>query len=113
MAMIKNPTKLTWQHDGRNTDGSQFGAASFAGWEIEIDGEVGLSIPAGWETDGNYELPLNLMPQLSEVGSHNVRMRLVANAANGTDTVASEWSNAASYAMSAVPTAPFGLAVAE
>jgi hypothetical protein len=52
-------TKLSWTHDGKNTDGSAIAAADFIGWELKVDGSPSLSVPRSWETDGTYEVLLS------------------------------------------------------
>lgn len=105
---MANPTRLRWRHDGLNTDGSAFNAAQFRGWELEINGEAAASVPAGWETDGEYEVPLANFAPVQVTGEYAVRMRLV-----NANEVASEWSTPFTFAMDfRTPSRPFGLTVA-
>jgi hypothetical protein len=85
-----NPQKLTWTHNGKNTDGSAFDATMFNGWEGELDGVPALSIPIGWNTGGTFEFPLGSLALAN--GNHTLRLRLLAK--NG---VASDYSNAATF----------------
>lgn len=104
---MANPTRLRWNHDHLNTDGSAFTAAQFAGYEVEINGEGAVSVPAGYDADGQYELPLANLAAVQETGTYSMRLRVVNNAGNP-----SGWSNPVSFAMDfRVPTAPTGLSV--
>jgi hypothetical protein len=85
-----NPQKVTWQHGGKNVDGSAFDPTLFNGWEGELDGTPALSIPIGWETDGTYEFPLGSLSLAN--GQHALRLRLLAK--NGVN---SDWSNAVQF----------------
>jgi len=105
---MANPKHLRWAHDGKNTDGSAFGSAEFGGWEIEVNGEPNFSVPAGWETDGQYEVELASIDAFQASGTYTVRMRVV-----GKNGIASVWSNPTTFVIDVrEPTAPFGLAVA-
>lgn len=104
---MANPTRLAWRHDGRNTDGSVFDAAQFQGWELSINGSPVASVPAGWETDGQYEVPLADFAPVQETGRYTLAMRVV-----NRDGRASEWSAPVTFDMDfRVPTAPSGLSV--
>jgi hypothetical protein len=56
---MANSKTLTWQHDGKNTDGSVIAAGDFLGWELAVDSQPSLSVPRGWETDGSYTIELS------------------------------------------------------
>lgn len=104
---MANPTRLSWRHDGRNTDGTPFTAEQFAGWEIEVNDIPAAGVPAGWETDGEYEVPLANFAMVQETGTYRVRMRVVNRAGQG-----SAWSEPVTFTMDfRVPTAPTGLSV--
>lgn len=104
---MANRTTLSWSHDGRNTDESAFDAAQFAGWELEVNGAPNFSVPAGWETDGAYSVPLAEIDVFTKTGNYAVRMRVV-----NKEGRASAWSNAVSFSLDfRVPTAPSGLSV--
>lgn len=104
---MSNPTKLSWLHDKRNVDGSAFDAAQFQGWELSINGSPVASVPAGWEADGMYEVPLADFAPVQSTGRYTLALRVVNK--NGR---ASEWSAPVTFDMDfRVPTAPTGLLV--
>lgn len=109
---MANPTVLRWTHDHRNTDGTPFTAEQFAGFELGIakDGSpvAGVvSIPAGYDADGGYEMPLADLAAVQENGNYTLQMRVVNRAGNP-----SAFSAPASFTMDfRVPTAPTGLSV--
>lgn len=104
---MANPTRLRWAHDHRNTDGTPFTAEQFAGFELEINGAGAVSVPAGYDADGAYEMPLADLAAVQETGSYTLRMRVVNRAGS-----ASAFSAPASFVMDfRVPTAPTGLSV--
>lgn len=102
---MANPTKLTWRHDGKNTDGSIFDASQFGGWELEINGELAVSVPIGWSDAGVFELPLIDLEAIQVTGDYTLRMRLRHKNGNVSD-----WSEPASFSMDfRKPERPFGL----
>lgn len=104
---MANKTKLTWKHDGKNTDGSPFTEDQFAGFVLEINGAGAVGVPAGWEADGQYEMPLSDLAAVQETGDYTMRMAVVNSAG-----AQSAWSNAVSFSMDfRVPTAVTALAV--
>lgn len=105
MAGVRNPSVLKWRHDGKNIDGSDFDAAKFGGWQLDLNGEGAVSVPLAWETDGQYEAPIEAL-ELPE-GDYTARLRLVTR-----DGVQSDWSNTVQFEIRAVPTAPLELSVA-
>lgn len=104
---MANPTRLSWAHDQRNTDGTEFTFTQFAGFELEINGGSAVSIPAEWNTAGVYSLPLADLAAVQKSGGYTLRMRVVNRAGN-----ASDFSAPVTFSMDfRVPTAPSGLSV--
>ncbi len=104
---MANPTRFRWRHDGRNTDGTPFTADQFAGFELEVNGQGAVSIPAGYDADGEYEVPFTDLPAISQTGNYTLRLRVVNRAGS-----ASAFSAPVTFAMDfRVPTAPSALAV--
>lgn len=104
---MANPTRVFWRAPTHNTDGSVFDQTQFKAWEVEINGDLIASIPAGWDADGEYEFPLADVAGINETGDYTMRLRVV-----NTNDRASDWSNAASFHMDfRVPAAPTGLSV--
>lgn len=96
---------LSWQHDGKNTDGSDFTAAEFAGFTVEVDALPAVSIPAAWKAPGNvYSAPLSV-----GYGAHTARMYTVAKTGETSDP-----SPSVSFTVldTRKPTSPFGLSAA-
>lgn len=104
---MANKSQISWQHDGKNTDGSAFDATQFGGWDLEVNGAVALSVPIGYTAGSTYTFPFANAPAFSKTGHYKVRLRLVNK--NGD---ASAWSNMVEFDLDfRVPTAPFGLTV--
>lgn len=102
---MANPTKLSWTGPTKNTDGSDFTADQYAGFELEINGEGAVTVPAAWSTDSRYEMPLSDLQAVQATGDYSLRMRTVAKNGN-----VSEWSAPAAFSMDfRVPAAPTGL----
>ena len=94
--------ELRFAHDLKNTDGSAFDEAQFAGVEYAIDGTAFLSVPAAWADDGNFstEAAVDL-----PIGEHSVVVRI-----KHADGTASEASDAAFFTVEArIPSRPTGL----
>lgn len=106
MARAKSKT-IRWQHDGRDTDGHALVAEDFVGWSLEVNGEEVMSVPRGWETDGQYEVPTADVGAFEEAGDYSIRLRLIFEGAS------SDFSAPMAFILEASkPTAPFGLSVA-
>lgn len=101
---MANPTRLTWSHDGRNEDGTPFTEEQFAGYQIAINNAPAISIPAVWDIDGSYEMPLSILGL--PYGTYAVAIQVVARNGN-----VSRPSNVATFELrdERVPTAPLGL----
>lgn len=102
---MANPTKLSWRAPTENTDGSPFTVEQYAGFELALNEASAVSVPADWETDGTYELPL--ADFVTQSGTYSLRMRTVAKNGN-----LSEWSAAVNFELDfRVPGAPTGVSV--
>lgn len=111
MAGIRNPRTIRWRHDGKNTDGSSFDPAQFGGWQLDINGAPSVSVPIGWEADGEYEAPVTAL-ELPE-GDYRAAMRLVKkDPVDPSKVILSDPSNVIDFEIRAVPSAPFDLSVA-
>ena len=105
MAGPRNPSTLSWRHDGKNTDGSAFDATRFGGWELDVNGTGMLSVPLGWETDGEYQAPIAEL-NLPE-GDYSLRLRLVTN-----EDIPSAYSAPVAFEIRKVPNGPLDFSVA-
>lgn len=65
---------LKWVGPTTYTDGSPFGNGDLAGWEIVVDGQPAVNVPAAWHPDNNYEYELEL-----GYGTHTVTVATVAS----------------------------------
>lgn len=98
---------ISWHHDGLNEDGSAIAPEAFRGWTLEVNGSAAVSVPRGWETDGDYSISTADMSAFAEPGEYRIRMALV------TDGGPSEWTAPVLFQLvPSKPKAPFGLAVA-
>ena len=106
---MANPKKLLWAAPTKNTDESVFDQSQFAGFTLYIDGKPGVSVPVGWDADGQYEMDLATMPDLVTYGTHTVAMTVTNKVgAESAKTPAVTYT----FADERVPKAPFGLALA-
>jgi hypothetical protein len=105
-----NPTRLTVQHDLKWSDGSALAAGDFGGLTLYIDDLPAVSIPLGYEADGEWEMPLKDFAAATVIGTHTLRVSLAAKRAGG-EIVESDPSEpvAYTYADERVPTRPFGV----
>lgn len=101
---MANPTKISWKGPTQYVDGTAYGAADHGGYDVELNGQVLLSIPFAWNSANTYELSLNGLPVVQGVNA--VRVRTVA--ANGQ---VSAWAGPVSFPYASVPNAPTSLAV--
>lgn len=97
-------TNLTWTGTSQYTDGTPYTQADHGGYEIELNGVVGIAVPVAWSTDNQYTFPLKDLPGVRQ-GANTVRMRTVA--ANGT---ASEYTPLVPFTYLSVPQVPTNLA---
>lgn len=73
---MANPTKLAWEGPTKYTDGSAFGAADFAGFEISVNGQPAVALPVQWQTTNQYEFDIAALGL--SFGTHAVNLRTVA-----------------------------------
>lgn len=106
--MATKQSKMRWTAPTQYTDGSAFGEADFAGFTLYIDGAAGVSVPRGWDADGEYEMDLAAFPELIAYGEHRIGLTVVAR--NGSESAPAE----ATYMLvdERKPNSPFGLSVA-
>lgn len=102
---MPNPVNLNWTQPLENVDGSVFDQSQFGGYELELNSQPAVALPAAWNPSGNYTFPLALLEL--PAGSYELRLRTVNR--NGD---ASAWSNPASFTWTAVPRSPFDVSVA-
>lgn len=103
---MANPQNLTWTGPTTYVDGTPFGAADFAGYEVEVNGASAFAVPVAWNDANTYSFPVASLPGRVQ-GTNTVRMRTVA--ANG---LASDWTGAVSFTYASVPLPPTNLAIA-
>jgi hypothetical protein len=101
---MANPHTLNWTNPTTNTDGSALTEAENAGYQISLDGGAAVSIPLAWGT--TFDMSSLAAYEALKSGAHTVTLALVTTA--GVVGVA---SNAASFSIAAVPSAPTGLTV--
>lgn len=109
-------TILKWKAPTTFTDGSAFGQGDFKGFSFDIDGQPAISVPMGWDTDGDYELDITaaVAPIAPETrATHAVRMYTVAQLSDAQRTiVTSDPSAPVSFTLDQrKPKPPFGVAV--
>ena len=95
---------LNFQHDGLNTDGTEFDAAQFAGVSYDLDGVGVVSVPAQFAADGDYAVEADVA---LDAGDYTVTVVI-----KHTDGTESAPSNLAAFTVAPilrVPTVPFGL----
>lgn len=98
---------IRWQHDGRNTDNTVIVPANFRGWTLEVNGAEVASVPAGWETDGEYALSTADVAAFDEPDTYTIRMALVTAGGISAYTAPVTFE-----LLESIPKPPFGLAVA-
>lgn len=103
---MANPSIIRWTAPTEYTDGSSFGQADLAGWQILVDDNPAVVVPAAWNEEGVYVFPLASLGLT--FGTYNVRVQTVAS--NGG---VSAPSNAVPFTLKdeRVPNAPFGVTV--
>lgn len=100
---------LSWSHDGKNTDGSPFTVDQFAGFQLSINDEPAVSIPAAWNDNGKYSMLIADVAALQSTGTKRVSMAVV----NKIGAVSSP-SNEVVFTMDfRTPSRPFGLSVSQ
>lgn len=101
---MANPTRIHWLGPTQYVDGTPYGAADHGGYDVELNGQLLLSIPFAWNSANTYELPLAGLPV--KQGVNTVRVRTVA--ANGQVSV---YTAPATFQYASVPNAPTGLTI--
>lgn len=109
---MANPTVLRWLGPTTYTDGSPFGQADYAGFEVEVNGSGAVALPVQFAANNQYSLQLsNLASVQAEAGARRtftVRLRTVAS--NG---LPSDWSAPLSFDLDLrVPNPPTSLVAA-
>lgn len=93
---------ITWTHDGKYADGSDFTAADFAGFTLSMDGQPAVSVPAAWVAPGGvYSAPVDIA-----AGKHSMVMYTVAKNGETSDP------SGVLTVDTRKPKSPFGLRVA-
>lgn len=67
---------LSWTGTTTYTDGSTFGSADFAGYELSIDGKPAVVLPVAWQTSNQYSFDMAALGL--SYGSHSATLRTVA-----------------------------------
>ena len=101
---MANPINLTWTGPTTYTDGRPYGQTDHGGYEVEVNGNPGVAVPASWNVANTYTFPVADLPNLRQ-GDNTVRMRTVA--ANGQ---VSEPTPMATFRYLSTPKAPVNLA---
>lgn len=72
---MANPI-LQWTGATKYTDGSDFGPADFAGYELSVDGQPAVALPVAWQTNNEYSFDMSVLGL--SFGSHSATLRTVA-----------------------------------
>lgn len=116
MANAKNPTKITIQYDGKDADGRDLAVdgLTFKGFEVELDQQPFLGMPASLNTDGVYEGDISAKVRALPNGTdYHIRAKTAAADANNT-VVYSEYTAAQTLFdvdFVRVPAAPLSVAL--
>jgi hypothetical protein len=107
--MAKN---LSWVGPTTYTDGSAFGSADYAGYEIQVNGEAAVALPLAFNPTNQYVFDVSTLASVqAEPGAirqFTVALRTVAR--NGQ---VSDWSQSVQFSLDLrVPNPPTSLAVA-
>ena len=102
---MANPQNITWTGPTQYTDGRPYGQADHGGYEIEINGTVGVAVPVAWNVQNVYSFPIANLPDIRQ-GNNAVRLRTVA--ANGQ---VSDWTGAVNFPYLSTPQAPTNVSV--
>lgn len=70
--------KVYWDQPTTYVDGSPFGQADFAGWTIGIDDQPAVSVPVGWNSNGDGKGMFDLEDLDLSPAPHRVVMYTVA-----------------------------------
>jgi hypothetical protein len=102
---MANPTHFTWTQPLVDQGGVLFTQARYNGYEIEINGAPAVSIPVGWDSDGEYSFPI--ADAVPGYGLFSARIRVLSK-----DEGPSGFSNAATFVIAAPPVEPQNFSVA-
>jgi len=102
---------LSWVGPTTYTDGSPFGEADFAGYEIQVNDSGAVALPVQFNPDNTYEFDLeslaSVQAEAGAIRSYKVELRTVAK--NGQVSV---WSESKTFNLDLrVPNPPTGLLV--
>lgn len=95
---------IRWNQANTYTNGAPFGVAEFGGYELQINGQPAVSIPVGYDADGEYEFLFDSLGR--PPGRYTIALRVVDKA--GT---ASEFSEAVVFDFAVAPSRPTNLSV--
>lgn len=103
---------LSWVGPTTYTNGSAFGQADFAGYEIQVNGAGALALPVQFSPSNQYSFDLeqlaSVQAEAGELRSFTVALRTVAK--NGQT---SAWSESVEFTLDLrIPNPPTELAVA-
>jgi hypothetical protein len=102
---MASPHTLTWTNPTTNTDGTPYGAADNAGYEIALDSVGAVGIPLAYGT--SFDLGSLAAFTSLKSGLHSLALRVVSK-----QGVTSEFSAAVTFPVIGTPMAPTNLAMA-
>jgi hypothetical protein len=102
---MANPKALSWVGATSYVDGTPFGQADLAGYEVEVNALDAFSIPVAWNVENIYSFPVIDLPNLKQ-GSNVVRMRTAA-----TNGQVSDWTGPVTFQFVSTPEAPTNVVV--
>jgi hypothetical protein len=102
---------LRWVGPTTYTDGSPFGEADFAGYEIQVNDSGAVALPVQFNPDNTYEFDLeslaSVQAEAGAIRSYKVELRTVAK--NGQ---VSDWSESLTFSLDLrIPNPPTELQV--
>lgn len=110
MANPVNPKTLTIRHSGLNTDGTAI--EGFKGFEVEVNGEAFLTLPATLNPSGVYTADIvDEVTTLPNGVGYKLKARTFCN--TGGENIYSDYSADVLFDVNIarVPSAPFGVAL--
>lgn len=102
---VSNPTLLKWQNPTTYVDGSPYGQADNAGYQINLDASPAVSIPLAWGTQ--FDLSTLAAYAALKKGSHSLTLQAISKGG-----VASAPSSAATFSVDLAPAPPTAVALA-
>lgn len=100
-----NPTVISWTNPTTRVDGSPYGQADNAGYELGIDGTGAVSIPLAWGTQ--FDLTTLDAYRALNSGTHTLTLAVVSKGG-----VKSNPTPPVSFQIEVAPMAPTNLVVA-